>query len=116
MPTIDQLAAAAQALSTADEIPISQSIAGQAVVSKTNLGAHIVLLGALGVLPRGIMVGQGAPTGSQGVDGWGVTSTPPTATCGNARRACGPRPAACSGRRARRERKARQTRWRRWPP
>jgi hypothetical protein len=71
MPTIDQLGAVSQALSSADEIPISQFVGGQWVVSKTTLGGLIALLGGLAVLPPGVMTGTGAPLNNQGLDGWG---------------------------------------------
>ena len=71
MPTIDELGAVTQALSTADEIPISQLVGGQWVVSKTSLGALFALIGGLAVLPPGVMTGTGAPASNQGLDGWG---------------------------------------------
>lgn len=75
MPTIDQLAAAGQALSSADEIPVTQYVSGNWVVSKTTLGALITLLAGLAVLPPGVIVGMGAPTSGQGSDGWGYINS-----------------------------------------
>lgn len=70
MPTIDQLPVAAQAVATADELPISQLIGAGRVTGKTTIGALLAVLAASAMLPVGILVGQGPPTGATGTDGW----------------------------------------------
>jgi hypothetical protein len=70
MPTIDQIGAAGQALSTSDEILISQLVGGSRVTSKTTLGGLMTLLAAQGLLPSGFISGEGVPSNSIGSNGW----------------------------------------------
>lgn len=67
MPTIDQLPAG-QVLSTSDEIPVSQTVDGQQLTGKVQLGALLALLAAAGIEPSSFIVGQGVPGTGTGND------------------------------------------------
>ena len=66
MPTIAQLPGAAQAPSTADYIPVDQSVSGTHTTGKITLGDLLSLLAASNMLPVSMYSGTGAPTGGTG--------------------------------------------------
>ncbi len=66
MPTIAQLPPAAQALSSADLIPVDQNVSGTYQTGQTNLGALLSLLAASNMLPVSMYSGSGAPSGGTG--------------------------------------------------